>query len=714
MKYLLPLLLPFATFWISPVYAQPIWKMHNEDVRLKNIVKPYTPLPENFRTYQITAQINPDVRLGALKESTIQALFRLEAFEKKDADDADLTITIKITKEHHSYEPRTYLDAQKQPWYYYEDRVEPQIRVEMRDLQNRVLFAKNDGIANYHSTPHRRTQREAAHDHATWQRDPSYGRFFEDAHRQTLQAWSGLLKNQYDQKAEIVSFYYPDGCDFAFAKAIRAMGETLSLLNKGATLDTMRVALRPHIAYLEQTQAACNQKTPKSRQLYAACALNLAHIYRCLDDYDQVQRYILQLIEANYPDAIPQIKHLSALKERDKQYHYFKKNGKHLYVVEQALSDARFDSLQKRTEVEGNILLRNGLKLEGSILNPVENFNNLKVKLKYEKRLNAPATDQEYPLEDVKEMYLEGWHLGVLRRQLGSGVGFCLTEILLRSPAATLHRALPCFGSQNRNGAGQALMFLQEEGGKGEYKMHDGHGTDNWLDRWLIFHLKPCDVVMERLRYGYYTASQARDVFIDYDTLCGDAYAAKEPSEPKARAKTNPSRSPGFYWGISGGMNNFASLIGLSTTVRLKGKLFLRAGIGAGTWGPRFAAGFKYDLRRDMRYSKGWSFAFGYGYSRGVKGTAPIQGSTTVAGNTKEVDIEIVQKPASTLNVTLIFNKMKKARRCFTFELGYAASLQKEPWTIVPGGIGAEHSKRYIKLAQPGGFVIGVGISFGR
>lgn len=713
MKHLLPLLLPCLAILAYPSFAQPIEKMHNDDVRLKNLVKPYTPLPENFRTYQITAQVTPDVRLASLKEAAVLAFFRLEAFEKKDTN-ADLVISIKINKIQHSYQPRTYRDAQKQPWYYYEDRVTPQIQLELRDPQGRVLFSQNGGVANYHSTPHRRTQQEAAQDHASWQRGPSYGQFFEQAHRQTLQNWSDQLRNQYDQRAEVVSFYYPNGSDFAFAKSVRAIGETLMMLNKGVVLDTVRIALQPHIAHLEKTQTDCNRKTKKGWLLYAACALNLAHIYRCLEDYDHVQHYVLQLVEMGYYDAIPQIKHLSALKEHDKLYHYFKKNGKHLWAVEQALSDARFDSLQKRTEVEGYILLRNGLKLEGSVLDLVENFNNFKVKLKYEKKLNAPAADQEYPLADVKEMHLEGWHLGVMRRQTASGVDFCLTEIVLQSPAATLHRALPCFGKQNKNGVGQALFFLLEEGGKEDYKMHDGHGVDGWLDRWFIYHLKPCNIMIERLKCGYYTASQAQDVFMDYNTLCGNAYVVAAPSEPKVQAKSNPSRSPGFYWGISSGMNNFVSLIGLSSTVRLKGKLFMRAGIGTGTWGPRFAAGLKYDLRRDMRYTKGWSFAFGYGYNKGIKRAVPVEGSTTVAGNTKEFDVDIIQKPVSTLNASLIFNRMKKARRCFTLELGYAASLQKEPWTVAPGGIGAEHSKRYVKIIQPGGFIVGIGLNFGR
>lgn len=700
--------------WVAPIYTQPIWKMHSDDVLLHNLVKPYSPLPEHLRTYRITTQIDANARLMTLDEAAVQAFFRFEAFEKKEAN-TDLTISIKIDKAKHAYEPRTYLDAQKQTWYYYEDRVAPQIQMELRDLNNRVWFNRSGGVVNYHSTPYRKTQREAANDHTIWQRDQSHWRFIEEAHRQTLQAWSDQLANQFDQKSEVVSFYYPTHSDFDFAKSIRTIGEILLQLNKGVSLDTVAAKLQPYVAGLEQTQTASNLKTQKGWHMYAACALNLAHIYRCLGDYDRVQHYMRQLIEVDYHHAIPQIKHLSELRERNKLYQYFQKNGKNLFEAEQGLSDARFDSLRQRTEVDGYIVLRNGLKLEGAILNPVENFDNLNIKLKYEKKLNAPVADQEYPLEDIEEIYLEGWHLGVLRRQgLMSGAGFFITEILFQSPTVTLHRALPCFGHQYRNGMGQALVFLQREAKKGDYRTNAGHGTNDWLDKSFIKHLKSCNTMLDRLRYGYYTASEALEVAIDYNVFCGGSKAEEAPERPKVRAKSNPSKSPGFYWGINTGMNNFSSVIGLSTTLRLKGKLFLRTGIGTGIWGSRFAAGFKYDLRHDMRYSKGWSFAVGYGYNKGVKGTSPIKGSNTVAGNTKEVDIEIIQKPVSTLNATLIFNRMKKARKCFTVELGYAVSLQKEPWTIVPGGIGAEHSRRYIKLAQPGGLVVGVGINFGR
>ncbi len=714
MNCLWSFLLPFFTLLANTTCAQSIWRMRNEEVYLKNMIRPYTPLPANVRTYQVSTQIASDANLTALDAGKVKALFRLEAFEQKESD-ADLNIVVKIGKAQRYSKLVSYLDPQQQTWYYYEEKVVPQLTLDMRDRQNQALFVRKGGIAHYHYTPKQKTQGSAAEDHFLWQRSPAFNQLEEEACLINLKTWCNALKDQYDTKSEVISLYYPDDCDFVFAKTTRTIGETLMQLNKGTSIDSVSVALKPHIAFLEQTQAACNLKKQQGKRLYAACALNLAYINRTLGHYERVQQYMRQLIEIDYYHAIPQIKQLAASRERDQHYQYFQKNGQTQFEAEQALTNARFDSLQQRTEVDGYIVLHNGSKLEGAILNPVDNFNNSKVKLKYEKKLNAPVEDQEYPLEDIREVNLEGWRLGVLPRiGLSTGSGFIITEIIYPSPNATLHRTLPLLGYKHLNTVGRANLILQHEGQTDEYRIHEGYGTNDWLNSSFIKHLKSCKLIEDRLRYGYYTASQVMDVVMDYHTYCGSNDKAKASAKSGSSDKIKPSKSPGFYWGISGGFNNFTSVIGLSTNVRLKGKMFIRAGAGIGVWGPRLAAGLKYDLRRDMRYSKGWSFAFGYGYNRGFNGATPIGSERTVDGSTKEVAVDVKQKPVGTFNTSIIFNRMRKSKNCFTFELGYAISLQKEPWTILPGGKGAEYAKSTIKLAQPGGLILGLGLNFGR
>jgi hypothetical protein len=170
-------------------------------------------------------------------------------------------------------------------------------------------------------------------------------------------------------------------------------------------------------------------------------------------------------------------------------------------------------------------------------------------------------------------------------------------------------------------------------------------------------------------------------------------------------------RTPGFTYGFSTGSNNFVSYFGLSTSFRIVNKLYGRAGAGIGEWGPKYAAGLRYDLRKDMRYRKSWSYSVGYTHNPGRQKALVIDNSS--ANRPKTDSVQFRPLTVRSVFVSTIFTKYTNKRVSTHVEMGYSMPLDKQPWDIISGNINGSGIRRSTRFKQPGGFIFAVGVNFG-
>lgn len=695
-----------ALLTCSCLPAQPLWKLRNTDIRVKGIVPPLTPLPEHLKTYGVVSRSDMDLRTFILDENSVQSAFALEAFEKKN-EQPDFSIRVKFQAFHRSENLKTRKDTSKQVYYWYETSVRPDMELRVTDREGKLYFTQDGGLTSTYKTPERKTEREAQADFNRRLYDPAYNGIIAEAHHKTLQHWAGLLRNQYDDQSETISLYAPNvkTDDPIFTQHLKAIASALQHLHRDRSLAEVKTALAPDLAYLEQEMSTLNPDSKKTKWRYFACGLTLANVYRCIDDYDNARRALRGLIAADYYAAQPVATHIANMKARYDATAYYRKTGNTWSAEREKQTRRHLDTLLNQSELDGYIVLRNGKKVQGTLLDFLENYKAQKVKLRYEKKLNAPIADPEYAVADVREIHSGDWHL----MNITYLSRFCLAEVVYESPAVTLCRTLPGFGIKSAYSKQVTdLNFLKLAGETDFSPLYDSQMKG------LSRYLKDCPAIARQVKYGYYAEGAVLEAIQDYDWQCGAGLADTTGKAAPQTTKTKrlSAQSPGFYVGFSTGLNNFTSLGGLNVTFRVSGKTFVRTGIGYGFWGAKFAAGLQYNLRRDMRYKQGWSFALGYAHSWGA-GTPLTLGTSSSSGNgaTQETETILEEHPVNTVHLSTLFHKFAGKKSAFFAEIGYSLSLQKDPWTIVSGN--AKNARSSIKFVQPGGLILAVGVNFG-
>jgi hypothetical protein len=680
----------------STLVAQPIWKLRNIDVRVQRQIKPYTPLPDSFKTYRVVPSVVEDARFPFIQARMVQGAFRFETFQYSEAP-SDFTIKVAVAMPLNPGSLTTRKDTTKQTYYQYQERIEAKVRVTLNDKSGRAWCVHDETMAGMYQTPESKQVIQVEREFNNRFKNPVYQSLGTEICSRALEKCMNLLVKRFDYQSETVSLYYPYKSDAAWTQHLGSIAASLGQLHKGRAQADILAELQPHIAFLTTTLESANPTASKTKYTYYACALNLANIYRCLDDYDRAFPYLQLLIDANCLLARQAIGQVARLKENFKHYTYYRQHGRSMAEDQQA----RLDSLGQQAELTGYIVLKNKTIVNGTILDLVENFKSYRVRLKYEKKLNASIADLDYTLDDVREIHLPGWDLAVTK-YLST---FYLSQIATQPPGLALAHSLPLSAGK---AAAKSMYFL---------KKSSDDDFEYLASANLSNHVRDCPAVLRRVQYGYYTKEQYLEVVEAYNQTCGQRTTkqnntANKPNLPK-KANSTPSNSPGFYWGLSTGMNNFTSMAGIHILARLHQRMFVRLGAGGGVWGGKLAAGLQYNLKRDMRYSKGWSFAAGYGHSTGIKSGIMVSlgaGSDTT-GNI--VEATIIPQPLGTLHISTIFNKFSSRKSGFFLELGYSIGLQKARWQVEGGDPLPKELRPWVRILQPGGLIVGAGINFG-
>jgi len=174
-----------------------------------------------------------------------------------------------------------------------------------------------------------------------------------------------------------------------------------------------------------------------------------------------------------------------------------------------------------------------------------------------------------------------------------------------------------------------------------------------------------------------------------------------------AQNQSRPSTDslPTVYIGLGTGINSFTGILGVSASVRVYDKLFIRGGLGFSAWGSKCSVGLKYD----RSYRGGFSYNLGYSYSPGLK---DLKLNMELASGAKQ-DVTIDYLAANTLNASMTYSWMLGKKNTFYLEFGYAVPFESTPWEVKDGSVLSSTSKSALSFLQPGGVILGVGFTFG-
>jgi hypothetical protein len=694
------LLLLFAQV-VSRAQTEP-YGLRTKPVTIKGLLLPMTPLPDSIKSYYIRKDIQATPAITGLDERKINLALKLTAFEYNEKS-PQLILNISVLTPARVLNHRSRQDSNSRMHYWMEENITPKMSLSLQDRSGRVLLSRQDGFATKYEGPERNSKQEAELAIRSRGNDPFYASIVQDAYNSTLQSWSTTLRNYFDRQNEKVILYYPKGSDTTYVKNIDQAAAALLRLGNNSLKVEAAQNLSPNIAFFEGELNRLDPSVQKNRKRYLSSAMNLATIFRCLEDFEQARIYLRLLMKNHFSDCEALAEHIATMKSRQLAHHYFMKTGEDIAEANARFAAARLDSLLQQNESEGYIILKNKARINGTFLDLMKNYKAGKVLLKYEKRLNAPVSEFEYSIIDLSEIHVEGWDL-VQINHLGKRY---LAEILYQSPKITYCKALELpEDNPKRNKKDVGRVFLKF-GSEADYASPIQGQVESLSP---IF--KDCPVFSRQVAYGYYGQDEFLLMAMDYEKACDSKAENEEGAVLSSRPediKIRKSKGLNAYLGLSSGYNNFSSALGMSATFRVHKKLFARLGIGIGFWGVRYAGGIKYDLKADMRGSKGWSLTAGYTHSRGgVKGTT---GSTK---NGKETSVKFRSLPVSTIPFSAIYNLYFNRRSAFYFELGYSIPFNRNAWEVLPGGIGDPNDAKFqLRWIQPGGIIAALGINIG-
>lgn len=164
------------------------------------------------------------------------------------------------------------------------------------------------------------------------------------------------------------------------------------------------------------------------------------------------------------------------------------------------------------------------------------------------------------------------------------------------------------------------------------------------------------------------------------------------------------------FLGLGTGINNSCGLLGVGLEQFVSDRYTILGAAGIGTWGYKVTGGARYYLE-DTK--KGAAFGLSYSYSGGI--------------NEMEQDVEIEKNgikstvteqfkmlPVSTLNLTWTRFWYLGQKSRLNLELGYSINLSgRDNFESVSKPFLTDKSRSLINMLQPGGLIIGLGLSFG-
>lgn len=162
------------------------------------------------------------------------------------------------------------------------------------------------------------------------------------------------------------------------------------------------------------------------------------------------------------------------------------------------------------------------------------------------------------------------------------------------------------------------------------------------------------------------------------------------------------------YLGLGTGINSYNGMLGISIKWRLVKTLYVRGGLGTGSWGWKLSAGIHYDLKP----INCWGFCASYSLYSGApeihQNLETVQGKNVI---TKDVLLEYL--PTGTINLIASRHWTIKKINFIYLDLGYAIPTVSNIYSVKDKSVITENADAVIHLMQPGGLIIGLGFMFG-
>ncbi|MGZ3863873.1 MAG: hypothetical protein ACXVPN_02035 [Bacteroidia bacterium] len=168
---------------------------------------------------------------------------------------------------------------------------------------------------------------------------------------------------------------------------------------------------------------------------------------------------------------------------------------------------------------------------------------------------------------------------------------------------------------------------------------------------------------------------------------------------------------PKIYVGGGSGLEYFSGIIGVVAGYKLTPNLILKAGLGIGGWGRKFSAGITYYFKPGSSWGLGLSYSSSSGNNNATTNLDVINDSGMVV----KQSVHIALLRASTVNLMVSKRWVFRKKNEFLLEGGYCVPVETDPYKTLDGSILAEKSKRVLRLQQPGGYhlILGISLLFG-
>ena len=199
-----------------------------------------------------------------------------------------------------------------------------------------------------------------------------------------------------------------------------------------------------------------------------------------------------------------------------------------------------------------------------------------------------------------------------------------------------------------------------------------------------------------------------------YATAQDDVYESGKPQRPLHETKTIHKKHKSvdarfcrkLYVGFSMGINNPGGIIGLDVDVPVSRHIAVGAGYGPSTWGDKFYIDGKYYFRPCHR-----GFAIGVGVTHNTGNNNFTENLETING-TEDVTLKLKAQTNAFVGAYYFWTLGRRYNRLFV-QAGYSIPFATYSYTEVNGDPLDNVGEAVVKLLSPGGFMMGVGFSFG-
>jgi hypothetical protein len=195
-----------------------------------------------------------------------------------------------------------------------------------------------------------------------------------------------------------------------------------------------------------------------------------------------------------------------------------------------------------------------------------------------------------------------------------------------------------------------------------------------------------------------------RKIFLSivFLALCGLAIAqdAETTDEPETRS---------LYLGFGTGINTYSGALGITGEFHIASPVSLVGSLGIGSWGSKSSIGLRYY----PHYPNQWAFTVSYSHCSGMNDVDLKLEEDFVKGQDGSKTYKVDLRSINTVNISAMKHWMIGKRKInrIHLEIGYAIPTSTDRYRV-PAEL-TDKGKTFMRLLEPGGVIIGTGITFG-